>query len=253
MLAQAVATVLEMFPGRFWMAAGSGEALNESITGVPWPEKAQRNARLKEAVEIMRALWRGETVTREGLFMTRDARLYTLPQQVPLVLGAALTETTAEWLGAWADGLLTAGSSHEGVRKMIEAFRRGGGEGKPIYLQTAISYGLSEEEALASAHRLWRHAVLDPSQLGDLPTPRAFDAASLSADPEQLKEKLRISANLKQHREWLKLDLELGISSVSILFVGSDMERFIDDFGEHVLPAIGRPKANSGAAAAEIG
>ena len=62
-IAQAAATLVEMYPGRFWIAVGSGEALNEHVTGNRWPPKPQRNARLLECVEIMRALWQGETVT----------------------------------------------------------------------------------------------------------------------------------------------------------------------------------------------
>src|SRR3712207_1221955 len=65
-LAQAGATLAEMYPGRFWMALGSGEAINEAITGLPWPEKAERNARLEECAAVMRALLAGETVTHRG-------------------------------------------------------------------------------------------------------------------------------------------------------------------------------------------
>ena len=36
-VAQAVATLGSMFPGRFWVALGSGEASNEHITGDGWP------------------------------------------------------------------------------------------------------------------------------------------------------------------------------------------------------------------------
>jgi coenzyme F420-dependent glucose-6-phosphate dehydrogenase len=79
-LAQAAATLAEMFPGRFWLAPGSGERLNEHITGEHWPPKRERNARLKEAVEIMRALWKGETVTHRGLLRIEEAKLYTRPE-----------------------------------------------------------------------------------------------------------------------------------------------------------------------------
>lgn len=48
-IAQAIATLAEMFPGRFWTAFGSGEALNEHVTGEPWPSKDERNARLDES------------------------------------------------------------------------------------------------------------------------------------------------------------------------------------------------------------
>src|ERR687893_926475 len=44
-IAQAVATLAEMFPDRFWVALGTGEASNERITGARWPNKAERNAR----------------------------------------------------------------------------------------------------------------------------------------------------------------------------------------------------------------
>jgi G6PDH family F420-dependent oxidoreductase len=239
-MAQATATLLEMFPGRFWLAVGSGEALNEKMTGAAWPEKPVRNARLKESVEIMRALWRGETVTHQGLVRVDEAKLYTRPNAMPLVLGAAITEPTAEWFGGWADGLLTAGSSHKSLRKLIDAFRRGGGEGKPLYLQSGISYARTDSEALAAAHHQWRHAALDPAQLADLPTPRAFDDATDKIQPDQLREKLRISADLKQHAEWLQQDFDLGFSAVFLLNVSRDMERFIDEFGAHVLPAVAR-------------
>jgi alkanesulfonate monooxygenase SsuD/methylene tetrahydromethanopterin reductase-like flavin-dependent oxidoreductase (luciferase family) len=42
--AQAIATLGEMFPGRFWAALGSGEAINEHVTGDRWPDKPTRDA-----------------------------------------------------------------------------------------------------------------------------------------------------------------------------------------------------------------
>src|SRR5438874_6590757 len=53
-VAQAAATLNEMFPGRFWVALGSGEAINERITGEKWPAKPERNARLLECAQIIR-------------------------------------------------------------------------------------------------------------------------------------------------------------------------------------------------------
>ena len=237
-IAQAVATLLEMYPGRFWIAVGSGEALNESITGEAWPAKAQRNARLKECVDIMRALWRGETVTHQGLVNVREATLYTRPAEPPLVIGAAMTPETARWLATWADGLITAGADHASLAKTVEAFREGGGHAKPMFLQAAVSYGATDEEARLSAHRHWRHSALDLQQLADLPHPRAFDDASASATPEAVGERLRHSADLKRHLEWLRGDFELGFSAVYLHYVGGDIERFIDVFSEQVLPEL---------------
>src|SRR5215216_6744283 len=79
-VAQAAATLSELFPGRFWLALGTGEASNEHITGDRWPNKAQRRARLGEAVAVIRALLAGETVNHQGLVTVDRARLWTLPE-----------------------------------------------------------------------------------------------------------------------------------------------------------------------------
>ena len=44
-IAQAIGTLLQMYPERLAVSLGSGEALNECITGEPWPEKTIRNKR----------------------------------------------------------------------------------------------------------------------------------------------------------------------------------------------------------------
>jgi coenzyme F420-dependent glucose-6-phosphate dehydrogenase len=67
-VAQAAATLDAMFPDRFWIALGSGQLLNEGITGARWPTKQERNARLLESATIMRALWRGEMVSHSVVF-----------------------------------------------------------------------------------------------------------------------------------------------------------------------------------------
>ena len=78
-IALAAATLAEMFPQRFWIAVGTGQFLNEHITGEKWPAKAARNARLNECVESMRALWKSETVTHKGLVTVEEATLYSRP------------------------------------------------------------------------------------------------------------------------------------------------------------------------------
>src|SRR5690606_11864787 len=138
--AQAGATLAHMFPDRFrWMALGSGQALNEHVTGERWPSKAERNARGQSAAEIIRALWAGPTVSRDGPIRVDEARLYTLPEQAPQLIGAALTPSTAAWAGSWADGLITINQSRDKLQAIIDAFRAGGGDGKPLILQTHLS------------------------------------------------------------------------------------------------------------------
>ena len=86
-LAQAGATLSFMYPDRLWMALGSGQALNEGVTGLNWPPKPERNARLRECVDVMRALWDGETVTHRGRIVVEEAKLYVRPDRPPRVVG----------------------------------------------------------------------------------------------------------------------------------------------------------------------
>src|ERR671910_339076 len=82
-IAQAAATLADLFPGRFRLALGSGEALNERVMGQPWPLKPERHARLLECVDIIRALWAGETITHHGRVRVEEGRLYTRPAVPP--------------------------------------------------------------------------------------------------------------------------------------------------------------------------
>jgi G6PDH family F420-dependent oxidoreductase len=223
------------------MATGSGERLNEHVVGEHWPEKAERNARLREGVDIMRALWAGETVTHRGLVTVDEAKLYVRPQEPPKVVAAALSEETAEWAGAWADGLITVVDEKEGMRKIIDAFRRGGGEGKPLYLQAQLSFAKTDGEALEAAWRQWRAAMHPSPVLAELKLPSMFDAASEHTRPDDVAKKMRISADPERHLEWLRGDAELGFEEINLHCVNRrDQERFIEVFGERVLPELAK-------------
>ena len=237
-IAQAAATLAEMFPGRFWVALGSGQNLNEHITGERWPPKPERNARLKESVDVIRALWAGETVTRSGLVRVEEAKIWSRPERPPLIIGPALTEETAEFVGGWADGLITVNAPAPRLRKMIDAFRRGGGEGKPLYLQCHVSFAASDAEALANAHDQWRFSALPGMVSEHLSLPRQFDAVAKYIGPEDLCEYVRSSADPERHIEWLQGDLELGFSEIYLHNVGRNQLEFIEAFGQGVLPAL---------------
>lgn len=238
-VAQAAATLAQMFPGRFWLAAGSGEALNEAITGEPWPDKSQRNQRLQEAVAAMRALWRGEEVSWDGAIEMEKAQLYTLPPEPPLLLAAALTEATARWAASWADGLITISQPKAQMRKLVDAFREGGGEGKPMYLQVKLSYAESEQAALDGALEQWRTNVLPPKTSQELKTPAQYEAAAESVSEEDIRRAVRVSCDLPRQLAWLQEDAEMGFDHLYLHNVNREQRRFIDGFGEHVLPGFG--------------
>ena len=237
-IAQAGATLAEMFPERFWIALGSGQALNEHITGTHWPEKSQRNERLKECAEIIKALWEGETVNHKGLVRVEDAKLYTLPSTPPLIAGAAITEETASWIGSWADALITLSHPIPKLKKIIEAFRISGGEGKPLILKLQLSYVKTEAEALKGAFSEWKTNIFQSKLLSELRSPQQFQAAADFIDEKVMYEHVRVSANLRDHIQWIKEYISLRFDEIILHNVNTNQQRFIDDFGSKVLPEL---------------
>jgi probable non-F420 flavinoid oxidoreductase len=237
-IAQAAATLAELFPGRFWMALGTGEASNEHVTGDRWPSKDVRDRRLLECVAVIRALLAGEEVSHDGLVRVDRARLYTLPADPPRLLGAAVSASTAKIVGSWADGLITVNQRPEVLRDVLDAFDAGGGAGKPRYLQAHISWADSDDEALAIAHDQWRTNVFAPPVCWDLEMTSHFDEASRHVRPEDMHDCVLISADPIRIRDQLVDLVELGFDGIWIHHVGKEQERFIDTFGERVLPAL---------------
>lgn len=237
-IAQASATLAEMFPGRFWLAVGSGEALNEHVTGNRWPPKSERNTRLRECVDVIRALWRGETVTHRGLVIVEGAKLYSRPRMPPRLLGAAVSPETARWLGEWADGLITTGRPRDAMKGMIEAFRDGGGDGKPIVVQHGFSWARTDDEARRNAHAQWRFCTLGADTLWDLKMPADFEAASSSVTIDDVARTVRVSSSLDQHAEWIRDYIDLGVAEVYCFNVGKNQREYIEAFGERVLPSL---------------
>ncbi len=235
-VAQAVATLGEMFPSRIWAAFGSGQALNESITGERWPPKDERNERLRECVEIIEALWDGETVTRRGLIDVVDAHLHTRPDESLPAFAAAVTPDTARWAADWADGLITIAHPIDEMNDVVRAFRDNGGQGKELYLQMQISYADSDQQALQNARDQWRTNIFDSPVLAELPSPRHFEAAAEFITPEQMQGPVQCSSNLQQHRKWIGDYVDLGFDAIFLHNVGRNQREFISAFGEAVLP-----------------
>ena len=239
-VAQGAATLAEMFPGRFWLALGSGQRLNEDIMGVAWPEKSERNARLKECADIIRRLLQGERVSHYGSVTVVDAEIYSRPATPPLLLGAAVTQATAEFHGGWADGLLTVSGEPDEVRKVVDAFRRGGGEGKRLVMQVGLNWAPSEEEAVQGAWEQWRTNVLGGEVNWELRSPEHFDTATRHVRPEDMRDSLLISSDLNRYAEWLAEFIELGFEELQLHQVDRNQSGFIEAFGAKVLPQLRR-------------
>ena len=237
-IAQAIATLGAMFPGRFWVALGSGEAMNEHVTGDKWPRKELRDARLRECVAVIRALLDGEEVSHDGLVTVDRAKIYTLPEQQPALIAPAVSVATARNGAEWADGLVTINQPHDKLREMVAAYRDAGGRGK-LALQVHVSYDPDYDRALGMAHDQWRSNVFPPPLCWDLDSPEAFEQASAHVTPEGVTDAVRVSADLGQHTAWLQEYLDLGFEEIYLHHVGVEQRAFLDAFGEHVLPQLG--------------
>ncbi|MEJ3745954.1 TIGR03885 family FMN-dependent LLM class oxidoreductase [Actinomycetes bacterium KLBMP 9797] len=236
--AQAIATVAAMFPGRFWAALGTGEASNEHITGGGWPRKEVRNARLRECVDVIRALLAGEEVSHDGLVTVDRARLWTRPPEPPDLVGAAVSVETARWCAAWADGLITVAAPADHLRQMIAAYREAGGRGR-LALQVHLSYAADDDEALRIAYDQWRTNVFAPPVCWDLELVEHFDEAARRVPRDTMHDVVRISADPGRHAAWLHEYAELGFDEVYLHHVGQRQEEFIEAFGTKVLPQLG--------------
>ncbi len=219
-IAQAAATLNVMFPERFWIAVGSGQLLNEHITGERWPTKQERNDRLREAADIMRLLWAGETVTHEGHVQVSEAKLWTRPEKPPMLVGAAVTPSTAAWVAEWADALITVSQADEQLDAVVEAFRTNGGAGKPMYLQIHLAYAPTDAEARDAAFDQWRQNTLPSSVMTDLAHPAQISAAAQHVTRDDLDGAVRISSDLGRHIEWLQRDVERGFDGLYLHEVG---------------------------------
>jgi len=229
--AQAMATLAEMFPGRVNFELGSGEALNEVITGDDWPSKEMRNRRLLECANIIRSLLNGETVDHAGMVRVHHATLYTRPVIQPLLLCAAISAETSAWAASWADGLLTTADNEVATKKKIQLFRQQGGAGKPVYLQLGFSYARSRQQAVEGLYDQWRSNILPREKLAALRTVEDFDGVADTVTRDEVLDAIPVFDSMDQLFDRINALEQLGADRIVLHNINRDQETFINDFG----------------------
>lgn len=258
-VAQATATLGAMFPGRFWVALGSGEYVNEHVTADPWPPKATRDARLRECVDVIRALLDGEEVTHDGLVRVDRARLWTLPHERPLLVGPAVTPATAARHAEWADGLVTVNQDPVRLREVVDAYRGAGGRGT-VALQVHVAWAPDPAVALGLAREQWASNVFGPPVAWDLDTPEAFDSIAVHADDDAVRRSVVVEHDPARLRDRLADLVRIGFDAVYLHQVATDdaagadkhpsaeptatpasagLHAFLDMAGEHLVGPLG--------------
>ena len=235
-IAQAIATLGAMFPDRIWTAFGSGENLNERITGDRWPSKPERHERLEQSVHVIRELLAGHEVSHEGRVRVDRARLWTLPEHPVRLFATAVTPETAAWAAGWADGLITVNQPPEALKSVIGAYRDAGGAGA-VMLQQHVAYAETHEQALREAHEQWRTNVFGPPVCWDLDSPEAFEQASAHVTPEQVQGSVFVSADASAHVDEVGRMLDLGFDRIYLHQVPNDQQVFLEMASTHLIPA----------------
>jgi coenzyme F420-dependent glucose-6-phosphate dehydrogenase len=238
LVAQAFATLEEMFPGRVFLGMGSGESLNESPVGCNWPDPDEQVDMLSEALGMIRRLWAGETIaTGTDHFPTKDAKLHTRAAESPPLYVSAFHEEATKIAARYGDGLWTLGDPEQ-APDLIDLYVANGGKGE-IVLQALVSWAKTDEEALEGA-RKWKGAQPPEYYVDDWHDPRAmYEHAEKTISDDEYKEKAIISADPAEHVERLTQLVEMGATTVAIMNCsGADPEGAIKVYGEKVLPKL---------------
>jgi len=237
-VAQAISTLAEMFPGRINFELGSGEAINEKITGDPWPAKETRNERLLDCANIIRRLLNGDEVSHHGSVQVQQAKLYTRPKYQPLLHCVAMSAETSAWAATWADGLLTTAEKTTGetVTKM-KAFYENGGHGKPVYLQYSFSYADDIELAIDVAYDQWRGNLIPKDKLALLNNVEAFDKAAENITREQVKDSIPCFTDIESLMSNIDKLAETGADRIILHNINNQApELFVKDYGRWKKP-----------------
>jgi coenzyme F420-dependent glucose-6-phosphate dehydrogenase len=233
-IAQASATVAELMPERFWLGLGTGENLNEHITGERWPPPDERIDMLEEAIDVIHQLWSGETVNHHGRYYTVEgARLYPTATR-PKVLVAAAGEGTARRAGRIAEGLVSTSPSSE----LVKAFTAESCDDPLRIGQVTVCYASSEDEAKRIAHEWWPNAAIT-GQLGqELPMPDHFEQAAEMVSEEDVAKAIICGSDASRHIEAIREYKAAGYDHVYVHQVGPDQESFFRFYVREVLPAL---------------
>jgi coenzyme F420-dependent glucose-6-phosphate dehydrogenase len=248
MIAQASATLAAMYPGRHWLGIGSGEAIDEHVTGGYWPETAERINRMFEAIEVIHKLFAASRAGRDtkhsGRYFTLESsRLWTMPQAAPAVLVATSGPVTAKRAGRTVDGLIIDGAPIEKIPGLFARFDEGArdagrGAGTKV-LRLHLSWAPTQEEAVANAITQWPNGGAGFPR-SDIRSPFEFEQLARLVRAEDFEGRMFISADPDEHRAAIQRYLDLGFDRVYLHNVGRNQRDWIDVFGRDVLPKLVR-------------
>ncbi|MFI8853108.1 TIGR03557 family F420-dependent LLM class oxidoreductase [Streptomyces sp. NPDC053499] len=223
-VAQAAATMALVSEGRFVLGVGSGERLNEHVIGTGWPAVAERHARFREALEIIRLLWQGGYRSYEGRYLRlEDARVFDLPPEPPLLAVAASGPASSRIAAELGDGIFATEEKPEIVR----GYREAGGTG-PGYAEVPMAWAESESEAAQSALKYFRWALTGWKVMSELPNPVNFEAATAHVREEDIRQRFACGNDPERCLEVAKPFADAGFDRLVLMNAGPDPRGFLD-------------------------
>ena len=246
-VAQAFGTLGAMFPGRVILGIGTGESLNEvPSTGQPWPEFKERFARLREAVTLIRTLWREERVSFHGeYYRTEKATIYDRPEQEVPIYVAAAGALVARYAGRSGDGFIcTSGKKWdlytETLMPKVAEGLAAGGERKQPYdymIEVKVSFDTDAKQALQDT-RHWAALALTPEEKVSVEDPVEMQRLADALPIERAASRWIVSSDPEEQVEKIGKYVELGFRHLVFHAPGPDQPRFLKLYGEQVLPRL---------------
>jgi len=223
-VAQAAATSALLLDGRFFLGVGTGELLNEHITGERWPRPDERLEMLDEALELIRKLWAGEYETFRGRHYTvEQARLYDVPDEPPQLIVAAAAENAAQLAAKHGDGMISTSPTAD----VVEAFRRAGGT-DPIHGKVTGAFASSVEDARRIALARQPNTAIGGTISQDLSLPRDFETVAELVREDDFDGDLSLGNDPGAWREGIERFAALGFTHLCLHDVSEDQAGFIE-------------------------
>jgi G6PDH family F420-dependent oxidoreductase len=234
-VAQLAATVALISEGRFTLGLSAGDNISEHPLGSPWPSEGTRLEMLSEAVEIIAALLRGQSVTVTGThYRLEDARIWDVPPRFPAIAVAVTGSITARLAGARADAMLATAPD----ASLVSQFEDAGGIGAPRIGQLAVSYDVDLDVARARAHRLLRWRALDADVLAQAPNPGTVGRAAQYVRDSDVAAMIPSGPDPEPYVESVLAFVDAGFSHVSLSQAGGDQGAFVNWAGDVLLPLL---------------
>jgi G6PDH family F420-dependent oxidoreductase len=233
-VAQAAATTSLLFGDRFFLGVGTGEALNEHVLGHRWPRPEVRLAMLRESVDVMRTLWRGETVDHRGDFYeVENARLFDPPDAPIPVIVSGFGDQAVELAAEIGDGYW----GHSPEPDVIRRYEDAGGTG-PRYAQLNLCWAESTATARRTVREIWPNAGIGGQLSQDLPTWTHFEAAVEPLTEEQVTESVPCGPDVEPVLDSVREFLDAGYDHLYFHQVGPDQDGFLRFWRDELRPAL---------------